>query len=70
MRVIERFHLNASGQLQIDIRVEDPVALAEPWLFSRYYRKTDWTIEEFVCEDNAIYEEYEKTLLEFDSDAE
>jgi len=70
MRVTERFHLNDAGQLQIDIRVDDPVALAEPWVFSRYYRKTDWTIEEFVCEDNATYEEYEKNLLEFDAEAE
>jgi hypothetical protein len=70
MRLIERFHLNDSGQLQIDMRVEDPVALAKPWEFSRYYRKTDWTIEELVCEDNATYEEFEKTLLEFDDAAE
>jgi hypothetical protein len=70
MRLIERFHLNDSGQLQIDMRVEDPVALAAPWEFSRYYRKTDWTIEELVCEDNATYEEFEKTLLEFDDAAE
>jgi hypothetical protein len=66
MTLTERFHLNADGQLQIDMRVDDPVALAKPWEFSRYYRKTDWTIEELVCEDNATYEEFESTLLEFD----
>jgi hypothetical protein len=70
MRVVERFHVNDRGQLQIDMRVEDPVALAQPWEFSRYYRKTDWTIEEQVCEDNATYEEYEKALLEFDGAAQ
>ena len=37
------------------MRVEDAVALAKPWEFSRYFRKTDWTIEELVCEDNATY---------------
>ncbi len=68
MRLIERLHLNEQEQLQIDIRVEDPIALAKPWEFSRYYRKTDWTIEELVCEDNATYEEFEKTLLEFDDE--
>jgi hypothetical protein len=70
MKLIERFYLNGEGQLQIDIRVEDPVALAKPWEFSRYYRKTDWTIEELVCEDNATYEEFEKALLEFDGEGE
>jgi hypothetical protein len=70
MRVVERFHVNDRGLLQIDMRVEDPVALAQPWEFSRYYRKTDWTIEEQVCEDNATYEEYEKALLEFDGGAQ
>ena len=70
MRLVERLHLNEQGQLQIDMRVEDPVALAKAWEFSRYYSKTDWTIEELVCEDNATYEEFEKTLLEFDGSEE
>ena len=70
MRLVERLHLNAEGQLQIDMRIEDPVALAKPWAFSRYYRKTDWTIEELACEDNATYEEFEKELLEFDAEEE
>jgi hypothetical protein len=70
MRLVERLHLNAEGQLQIDMRVEDPVALVRPWEFSRYYRKTDWTIEELVCEDNATYAEFEKELLEFDASEE
>jgi hypothetical protein len=70
MRLVERIHLNDQGQLQVDMRVEDPVALAKPWEFSRYYRKTDWTIEELVCEDNATYAEFEKELLEFGGEAE
>jgi hypothetical protein len=69
MRLVERLYLNDKGELQIDMRVEDPVALAEPWEFSRYYRKTDWTIEELMCEDNATYTPFENALLEFDSDA-
>ncbi len=68
LTLTERLSLNDQGQLQIDMRVEDPVALAKPWEFSRYYRKTDWTIEELVCEDNATYEEFEKALLEFDDE--
>jgi hypothetical protein len=68
MTLTERIYLNDQGQLQVDMRVVDPVALAKPWEFSRYYRKTDWTIEELVCEDNATYEEFENTLLEFDDE--
>ena len=70
MRLVERLYLNDEGELQIDMRVEDPVALAEPWEFSRYYRKTDWTIEELMCEDNATYTPFENALLEFDAEAE
>lgn len=70
MRLLERFSLNDDGQLRIDMRVEDPVALAAPWEFSRVFRKTDWTIEELVCEDNANYESFENALLEFDGEGE
>jgi hypothetical protein len=68
MKLTERIYLNDEGQLQIDMRVDDPIALVKPWEFSRYYRKTDWTIEELVCEDNATYEEFENQLLEFDDE--
>jgi hypothetical protein len=70
MRLIERIYINDKNQLQIDMRVEDPIALAKPWEFSRYYRKTDWTIEELMCEDNATYTPFENALLEFDGEAE
>jgi len=70
MRLIERIHMNDRNELQVDMRVEDPKALAKPWEFSRYYRKTDWTIEELMCEDNATYSEFENELLEFDDKAE
>jgi hypothetical protein len=70
MRLVERIYVNGEGQLQVDMRVEDPVALAKPWEFSRYYRKTDWTIEELMCEDNATYEPFENALLEFGDEGE
>jgi hypothetical protein len=50
------------------MRVDDPIALAKPWEFSRYYRKTDWTIDELMCVDNATYEDFENALLEFDDE--
>jgi hypothetical protein len=68
MRFIERLRLDDEGNLRIDMRVEDPVALAEPWAFTRRYRKTDWTIEELVCEDNSTYEAFENAVLEYDGE--
>jgi hypothetical protein len=65
MRLIERMHLNASGYLQIDMRVEDPKALAKPWEFTRYFKKTDWTIDELICKDNSNFDEFESSVLEF-----
>ena len=65
MRLIEQFRLDDDGNLEIDIRVEDPIALAQPWIMRRLYRKTDWTIEELVCEDNATYTPFENSVLEF-----
>lgn len=68
LRLIERIRVNADGNLQIDMRMEDPVALAEPWVATRYYRKTDWTIEELVCMDNATYTPFENAVLEFEGE--
>jgi hypothetical protein len=70
MRLIERIHINDKGQLQVDMTVEDPIALVEPWKFTRTYRKTDWTIEELMCMDNATYQPFEDAVLGFDEDSE
>lgn len=69
LRIEERFRIDADGNLEIQLRVEDPIALAEPWLARRVYSRTDWTIEELVCEDNATYEPFENAVLEFEAAA-
>jgi hypothetical protein len=66
MRLVERLSVNDAGQLEIAMRVEDSLALASPWEFERVYRKTDWTIEELVCEDNENYTSFESSVLEYD----
>ena len=65
MRVIERMRLNKDGYLQIDMRIEDPKALAQPWEFTRYFKKADWTIDELICKDNANFDEFESTVTDF-----
>ena len=66
LTVTERFELIEDGdRLRIDIRVDDPETFAEPWSAQRYYRKTDWQIEEFACMDNVNFEAYEEAVLDF-----
>jgi len=66
MTVIERFELRDDNSLWIDIEINDPVALNEPWISSTAYSRTDWTIEEFKCMDNASFLEWEDQILEYD----
>jgi len=66
MRLIERMRINADGQLQIDLRIEDPIALQEPWIAQRFYRKTDWDIQELMCMDNVTYRPFEDAVLDFE----
>jgi hypothetical protein len=46
----------------------DPKALAAPWEFTRYFKKTDWTIDELVCKDNSNFDDFENSVLEFKGD--
>jgi len=66
LQVEERFHLVDDDNLQIDIRIEDPVALTEPWVSQRFLMRTDWQIEEHACQDNVNFEGYEEQLQQFD----
>jgi len=70
MRLTERIQINDDGNLQIDMRIDDPIAYAEPWVFQRFFRKTDWTIAEFMCMDNATYRPFEDALLEFNESSD
>ncbi len=67
MRLLERIRINEDGNLQIDMHIEDPVALREPWIAQRFYRKTDWMIQELMCMDNVTYRPFEDSVLEFET---
>ena len=61
LHVIERFRRVDAYNLQIDITMEDPKALAKPWTSQLTYQlKPDWTIGELVCADNAAFLGFEK----------
>jgi hypothetical protein len=53
MRIVERFRLTGPDQLQIETTVTDAEALTKPWTATRVYgRHRDWTLAEYVCQQN------------------
>jgi hypothetical protein len=61
LHVIERFKRLDRDNLQIDISMEDPKAIAEPWTGQLFYTlHSDWSILEQNCADNASFLGFEK----------
>jgi hypothetical protein len=61
LHVIERLRRTDFNNMQIDITMEDPKALAKPWKTQLYFQlKPDWDIMELACTDNAAFENFEK----------
>ena len=53
MRIVERFRLAAPDRLEIETTITDPEALTKPWTrTSAYGRHRDWTLAEYVCQQN------------------
>lgn len=56
LHVVEHFHRVNADTLQIDITMEDPIALTRPWSGTQYFQlRPKWNIMEMVCEDNANF---------------
>ena len=50
LKVTERFHRIDQDHLQLDIRMEDPKALARPWDATFYYEnRPKWEVGEISC---------------------
>jgi hypothetical protein len=61
LHVIERFQRMNQNDLELDITMEDPKALAKPWdAHIGFQLHADWTIEEQVCADNGDFVSFEK----------
>lgn len=61
LHVIERFHRTDSENMTIDITMEDPKALAKPWVSQLNFQlRPGWDIMELACTDNASFEDFEK----------
>lgn len=53
MRIAERFRLSGPDTMTIETTVTDPDALTAPWTTMRTLaRHRDWTIREYICEEN------------------
>lgn len=61
LHVIERFHRTDHDNMQIDITMEDPKALAKPWTAQLNFQlKPSWDVMEQVCTDNTAFLNFEK----------
>lgn len=52
MQLTERIRLTAPGKMEDQVLIEDPEVLLEPYRFTFQYRKTNYKIGEYVCENN------------------
>jgi hypothetical protein len=53
MHIVERLRLSDPNMLEIRTTIDDPGVLAQPWTFvGRYARHADWSLTEYVCEQN------------------
>jgi hypothetical protein len=53
MKITERFSLLDDDTMQIETTISDPKALTEPYTtYATLARHRDWTIAEYVCEEN------------------
>ena len=53
MRIVERFELTGPDSMRIETTITDPEALTAPYTtVSTLARHRDWTIAEYICEEN------------------
>jgi hypothetical protein len=53
MRILERFRLIDPNTMSIQTTIIDPLALTHPYTTTRILKRhRDWTIDEYICEEN------------------
>jgi hypothetical protein len=58
MRIKEKIHLVAPNVLWDEITIEDPVVLEKPFtIYYGYRRMPDYTLLEYICEDNREFKD-------------
>jgi hypothetical protein len=60
MKIDERIVVTSANTWEDQITITDPEYLTKPWSWThKYNRKADYKINEYVCEENRIYEDPE-----------
>ncbi|BBH33348.1 hypothetical protein [Pseudomonas sp. St290] len=54
MKIIERIRLRGPDHLEDQVVIEDPQVLNTPYRFTFDYKRSDYAIQEYVCENNQI----------------
>jgi hypothetical protein len=54
MKIIERIRLTAPDHLENQVVIEDPQVLKTPYRFTFEYKRSNYAIQEYVCENNQI----------------
>lgn len=52
MHVIERWRLTDPDTIEIEFTFDDPVYYTEPWKSVQTYKRSDWKLNEFSCNEN------------------
>ena len=64
MKITERIRLKAPDRLEDQVVIDDPEVLNAPYRFTFEYKRSDYRIQEYVCENNQIVIDSEgKTAL-------
>jgi len=54
LRLTERIRKADSNTLEDHVTIDDPTVFAEPYSFTLTYKKSDYRIGEYICENNQI----------------
>ncbi|WP_417613417.1 hypothetical protein [Parasphingorhabdus sp.] len=54
LRLTERIRKTDSDTLEDHVTIDDPTIFAEPYSFTLTYKKSDYRISEYICENNQI----------------
>ncbi|BFO54914.1 hypothetical protein [Acidovorax sacchari] len=54
MEITERFRLTAPDRLEVQVAIDNPEVLNTPYRFTFEYKRSDYRILEYVCENNQI----------------
>jgi hypothetical protein len=54
LRLTERIRKTDPDTLEDHVTIDDPKVFAEPYSFTLTYKKSDYRISEYICENNQI----------------